>query len=96
MKRTNSTTDFTKGSILAAALVAVGVGFALPAQASDGDEVSVTVAAVERDVYFATEQERATRTSPEPTSGNSEATNEAQRGAFADEPRWRRRMFESN
>ena len=96
MKRTNSTTDFTKGSVLAAALLVAGVGFTLPAQATDGDEVSVTVAALERNVYFSTGQERSTRTTNESASDTPAGTNEAQSGAFADEPRWRRRVFQSN
>jgi len=96
MKRTNSTTDFTKGSVLVAALVVAGVGFTPPAQATDGDEVSVTVAAVEGDVYFSTGQERSTRTTHEPASDTRVGTHEAQSGAFADEPKWRRRVFQSN
>lgn len=96
MKRTNSTMDFTKGSVFAVALLAAGVGFTLPAQATDGDKVSISVAAFEQDNYFATGQERSTRTSPESTSGNVASKNQAPRGAFANEPEWRRRVFESN
>lgn len=96
MKRTNSTTDFTKGPVLAAALLVAGVGFTLPVQATDGDEVSVTVAAVEGDVYVSTGQERSTRTTQEPASATPAGTNEAQSGAFADEPKWRQRVFQSN
>ena len=95
MKRTNTRTNITNGSILAAALFALGIGFSVPAQAAD-DEVSVTVATLEQDIYFATVQERTARTSPQFTPDNTEATNEAQGGAFANEPQWRRRVFESN
>ena len=93
MKRTNSKTNFSKSSVLAFALVAAGLGFTVPAQATDGDKVSTTVAAVEQDGYFATAQE-ASGTSPQ--SDTTKATKEAERGAFADEPRWRRRVFEGH
>lgn len=96
MKRTNNKANFNKGSVLAVALVAAGMGFAMPSQATDGDEVSVTVASVQHGFFFAAAQERTATTNPETSSATTESTHEAQGGAFSNEPKWQQRVLESS